>query len=76
MTTYPDLARAGSARIEIPAHYDLWMRGARFGVIRRYHRGIAGAIDYVTVKMDNPRVKRLVRLPRSDWQYVRVVGVA
>lgn len=48
------------ARVELSPGYDLWMRGARFGVIRKVEGGIA------TVKMDHPSVKRLQRIPLKD----------
>ena len=70
---YYDLTQEAGRRIEIPVHYDLWMRGAQFGTIRRYHRGQPGESDYVTVKMDHPRVRRLVRLPRRDWAYIKII---
>ena len=59
-------------RIEIPAHYDLWMRGARFGVITSFARGEAEQSDYVRVKIDHPQVKRRLKLWRLDWDYARL----
>ena len=58
-------------RIEIPVHYDMWMRGARFGVITAFRTGKPGQSDYYLVKLDNA-VKRL-KLWRSDWEYVKVI---
>lgn len=40
-------------RVEIAPHHDLWMRGARFGTVRKIEHGA------VAVKMDHPQVKRL-----------------
>ncbi len=48
------------ARVEISPHYDLWMRGARWGRVERIWDGIA------TVKMDNTAVKKLQRFPVAD----------
>lgn len=42
--------------VEISPAYDLWMRGARFGTIRK----IVGNVAHV--KMDHPSVKRLARV--------------
>lgn len=51
----------GEQRIEIPVHFDLWMRGARHGVIRRVRKD-----GTWIVKMDNPNVKRLVHIAPED----------
>ena len=61
-------------RIEIPVHYDMWIRGARFGVVTRFVAGKLGYSDYVTVKIDDPGVKKRLKLWRSDWPYAKVVG--
>lgn len=47
-------------RVEIAPHYDLWMRGARYGVVRSVTDGI------VAVKMDHPGVRRLFRCSIND----------
>ena len=60
-------------RIEIPVHYDMWMRGARFGVVTGFVAGKLGSSDYVTVKMDDPGVKKRLKLWRSDWPYAKVL---
>ena len=52
------------SRVELSPGYDLWMRGARFGVVRSIRDGIA------KVKMDHPQVKRLVRIPVADLKPV------
>lgn len=61
-------------RIEIPVHYDLWMRGARFGVVTQFRHGGPGQSDYVLVKLDHPQVKRRLKLWRPDWEYAKVLG--
>lgn len=53
-------------RIEIPPHYDLWMRGARYGTVKNITRDG----QTVLVKMDHPQVRRLVRVQRPDWKFV------
>ena len=58
------------ARVEIPAHYDLWMRGARFGNV------CGGNERFVRVRMDHKQVRKQVRINRADWCYMRVVGWA
>jgi len=55
-------------RIEIPVHFDLWMRGARFGVITRTTR--AGVW---LVRMDHPQVRRLVRIAPADQAFCKVL---
>lgn len=61
-------------RIEIPVHYDLWMRGARYGVITAFRHGKAGQqSDHYLVKMDHPQVKRRLKLWRLDWDYVKAI---
>ena len=37
-------------RIEIPVHYDLWMRGARTGTVVAHRR------NHWLVRMDHPQV--------------------
>lgn len=56
-------------RIEIPVHYDLWMRGAHFGTVvsAHYDKPTTGQSAYLKVRMDHPQSKRLVRLWRFDW---------
>jgi len=56
-------------RIEIPVHYDLWMRGARTGVVRSVIHANGG----IRVKMDNENVKRLARIWRIDLSYIKVL---
>lgn len=55
-------------RIELPAHYDLWMRGARYGTVAALR---LGKFPHYLVKADHPHVKRLVKLWRVDWDYAR-----
>lgn len=72
MVTHKE-APARGARIEIPVHYDLWMRGARFGVVVSHHNGTPGTSDYVKVRMDHPQVKKLLKVWRMDWEYTKNV---
>lgn len=58
-------------RIEIPVHYDLWMRGARFGTVTGFRNGAPGKSAYVLVRMDHPQVKRSLKVWALDWAYVR-----
>lgn len=58
-------------RVEIPVHYDLWMRGARFGVVTAYRNGKPGQSDYLLVKLDHPQVRRRLKLWRLDWDYAK-----
>ena len=60
-------------RVEIPAHYDVWMRGARYGVISC----VTALSDRRTktrsvyVRMDNTRVRKRVRVPSTDFEHLR-----
>ncbi len=56
--------------IEIPVHYDMWMRGARTGVITSLRSGPYS--QYFNVKMDNRRARR-VKLWATDWEYAKVL---
>lgn len=47
-------------RVELSPHFDLWMRGARYGVVRK----VEG--DILVIKMDHPQVKKLVRARKED----------
>lgn len=58
-------------RVEIPVHYDMWMRGARFGTVTMFRRGRPGQSDYVYVKLDGPQ--RSIRVWRLDWPYMKVL---
>ena len=60
-------ARIGK-RVEIPPHYDLWMMGARYGVVEavpdeRYPR------ERLALISDHPRVKRLVKVFADEVTY-------
>lgn len=69
---------AVGARVEIPAYCDLWMRGARFGVVERAALGSKSGLaagdarfaDVFVVRMDNPQVKRPVRVIADDCRFV------
>ncbi len=56
-------------RIEIPAHYDMWMRGARYGQVTRV--GKDGAFVYV--RLDHPQAKRSLKVWRIDFDYIREI---
>ena len=57
-----------NTRIEIPVHYDLWMRGARFGTISKIGR------KHYHIKMDHPEVRCVVKIPHNELeQYGRIV---
>ena len=57
-TKHPDCGR----RVEIPPHADMWMRGARFGVIERVIDGGAKKFieprgDVWRVRLDHPKAR-------------------
>ncbi len=54
-------------RVEIPVHYDLWMRGARFGVVS----SIGKDGEFVRVKLDHPQVRNRLKVWRIDYDYMR-----
>lgn len=56
-------------RIEIPVHYDMWMRGARFGVVS----SIGKDGEFIRVKLDHPQAKRRLRVWRLDFDYVKML---
>jgi hypothetical protein len=62
-----NLQKMIGATIEIPVHYDMWMRGGRIGVITSYRNGKVGQSDYVCVAI--PGVRRRVKIWRHDWEY-------
>lgn len=67
-----DEVPAKGTRVEIPVHFDAWMRGARFGVVMSGLRhGRAGESDYVYVRLDHPQLRRSLKLWRGDWEYAR-----
>ncbi len=59
-------------RVQIPVHYDMWMRGARFGTVTGYRNGKSGQSDFLYVKMDHPSVRRSLKVWRPDWEYMRI----
>jgi len=60
-------------RIEIPIHYDMWMQGARCGLVTAFRQGKPGQSAYVLVKTDHPSIRLAVKLWRLDWDYVKVL---
>ena len=71
-TDLADAPRVG-ARVEIPVHYDAWMQGARYGVVAWRVSGRPGRSAYVKVKLDNPRIKRQLKVWALDWPYLKVL---
>ena len=61
------------ARVEIPVHYDMWMRGARFGEVTGFRHGKNGTSAYIFVKLDHPQAKRRLKVWALDWEYMRIV---
>lgn len=65
-------------RIEIPVHYDLWMRGARFGKVvgLAWDHSLPGGrpiVRAIRVKLDHPQVRRQLKIWRTDLDYIKVV---
>ena len=69
---------AVNSRVQIPAYTDLWMRGARFGVVERVIEGSSNYLDpkdprgatLFVVRMDHPQVKRPARVIADDCTYL------
>lgn len=60
-------------RVEIPVHYDMWMRGARTGIVTSAQQGKNGYSAFVRVKLDNNHTKKLLKVWRLDWEYMKVL---
>lgn len=58
-------------RVEIPVHYDMWMRGARFGKVVARRRGRPGYSDYLLVRLDHSQVRRCLKVWRGDVDYMK-----
>lgn len=58
----------GAKHIEIPVHFDLWMQGARTGWVHSIRKD-----GIWLVRMDNPRVKKLVWIGVEDQPYCKVL---
>lgn len=67
--TLEDMKALVGTRVEIPAHYDLWMRGARFGKIVSAHHG--RGTPYLRVQMDHPQVKHPIKIWARDFDYMK-----
>lgn len=59
------VAIAEGARVELHPGCDLWMRGARFGTVRK----IVG--DVATVRMDNARIRKLQHFALENLRLAR-----
>ena len=71
--TYDEMKDFIGKRVEIPVHYDLWMRGARFGIVVGRRQGKAGRRPYLQVRMDHPAVRRCAKIWALDADYIRVL---
>jgi hypothetical protein len=60
-------------RVEIPVHYDLWMQGARTGLVTAFRWHKEGQSSYILVKMDHPSVKKRLKVWAHDWDYMKVL---
>jgi len=65
-------AAAVGQRVQLHPANDLWMRGARYGVIRKYDP----QKDVFVVKMDHPGVKKLVRVAPKNLLMPHRPGMA
>jgi len=71
--TSDDMKTLIGKRVEIPVHFDMWMRGARFGTVIGRRQGKPGVSAYVMVRMDHPQVKRCLKVWAIDAEYMRVL---
>ncbi|QWY83405.1 hypothetical protein [Rhizobium phage RHph_X3_9] len=56
-------------RIEIPVHYNMWMRGARFGTVTSV--GKDGA--FIRVRMEHAQVRNKLKVWRIDYDFIKVM---
>lgn len=70
MSTTPNSLNVGD-RIEIPVHFDVWVQGARHGVVSSIKHNMFGQLIFY-VKMDNKRVKRRVKLLIAHLEYCKL----
>lgn len=66
-------------RIEIPIHYDAWMRGARCGIVaslkwRPSFNGDGREVCGVKVRLDHPQYRTLKTIWMIDIDYVKVLA--
>ncbi len=61
-------------RIEIPVHYDMWMRGARFGVVTARRNGGDGTSGYFLLKLDRTPAGRRLKLWDHDVPYAKIIS--
>ncbi len=60
--------------IELPVHYDMWMRGARYGRVTARRAGKPGRSAYVSVKVDAlPHNARRVKVWALDWEHCKQI---
>lgn len=59
-------------RIELPVHYDMWMRGGRYGMVTAFRHGAPGRSCYVIFKPDAAPSKR-VKVWALDFEYCKQV---
>lgn len=53
-------------RVQISPHFDLWMRGAKYGTVVREYVSPKTGERMVAVQMDHPQVRKLFRCKSSD----------
>lgn len=58
-------------RIEIPVHYDHWMQGAKYGLVKQLTSNSAGRFFFV-VQMDNTNAGK-VYVWQDSWDYIKVI---
>jgi hypothetical protein len=66
--TRPSQELAGK-RCQIPPYFDLWMRGARYGMIVKVTKDSLGT-EIAHIKMDHPQVRRLVKAKVRDLEII------
>lgn len=64
-------------RVEIPVHYNAWMLGARYGKVIglswiKMDNGDK-IVTAVRVKIDNPEIKKYVKVWKIDFEYMKVL---
>lgn len=69
--TKPTLTKG--QRIEIPVHYDAWMRGARMGTVTGFRHQQPGKSAFYYVRLDHPAYRKSLKLWVHDVPYCKAV---
>lgn len=60
-------------RVEVPVHYDAWIRGARFGTVTGFRQSKPGYSAFYFVRLDHPAYRNSLKLWEHDVPYCKVM---